>query len=300
MVLKSRYALNQSPLFKLHSKKKLASLLRLDSKELLALAANPNNFHKFNVEKNGKLRSVQVPKKDLEAVHLRLFNLLRRLETPPYLHSGIKGCSHVTNALAHDGAVSTAKLDIKKYYPSTGREYVYNFFKISLCCSADVAKVLSDLSCVDGHIPTGSALSQLLAFFATQQMFDEIAVLASDSDICFTLYVDDLTFSGTRVNPNFIWQVKQIISKYGYTYHKVESAPPNKTKIVTGLALTANGAKVRNSHHEKIHELYVQYLDDTIATKDLARLIGMLSSASQVNQRMANKLRNLLESRASK
>lgn len=300
---KSRYALNQSPLFKLQSKRKLASLFRLDVKAMVTLANNTNNFHKFEVEKNGKLRSVQVPKKDLEAIHVRLFKLLQRLVTPDYLHSGIKGRSHVTNALAHDGSVSTSKLDVKKYYPSTKRESVYSFFRKRLLCSPDVAKILSDLSCVDGHIPTGSTLSQLLAFFSSQSMFDEIASLAKKHNVCFTLYVDDLTFSGKGVNPRFIWQVKQLIKKHGYIYHKEETAPPNKTKLVTGVAVTGSGARVRNSHQERIHELYVQYLNNTIHSKDMARLVGMLSSASQVNSKMANKLQNLLHSetyRASK
>lgn len=159
----------------------------MDLKALLSLSEDENNYRMFTIQKNGKDREVQVPKPILEQVHKRLFKLLQRIETPEYLHSGIKKKSHITNAKAHEESSALVKLDIKKYYPSTKRESVYQFFTACLFCSADVSKVITDLACVNGHIPTGSPLSQILAFFSSLPMFDKIGELSANNQITFTV-----------------------------------------------------------------------------------------------------------------
>lgn len=269
--------------------------MNIDLKPLLLLAEAEDNYQIFTIYKNGKPRTVQTPKKHLEAIHTRLFKLLQRIETPEYLHSGVKRRSHVTNAKAHETSGGLVKLDIKGYYPSTKRERVYQFFRSDLHCSSDVAKVLSDLSCVNGHIPTGSPLSQILAFFASFHMFDDISLLAKGSGVTFTLYVDDLTFSGHKVSKAFLWNIKKIIHNYGFEYHKEYSAPPQRVKVVTGVAIGNDGVRVQNKHQKAIYQLYSQHIEDEISNDDMPRLIGMMSSASQVSSKFDPKLRHLLK-----
>jgi len=292
---RKRYPIEQSPLFKLKSKKKLADLLSFNVKEIIKLSSDDDNFRMFTIEKNEKPRQVQVPKPILEKIHKRLFKLLQRIETPEYLHSGVKKRSHITNAKAHEKNSTLVKVDIKQYYPSTKRESVYQFFRGYLLCSPDVSKILTDLSCVNGHIPTGSPLSQILAFFASLPMFERVKELSLSNQITFTVYVDDLTFSGETVAGEFIWQVKKVIHSYGYKYHKEFSSPPDKTKLVTGVAIDAGGLKVQNKHHKSIYDLYVQHIEGTLRKEDKARLLGMLSSASQVSERYNSIFRHLLK-----
>jgi hypothetical protein len=280
---KKRYALNQSPLYKLQSKKRLAELLGLPVSELLELAPRSDNYQLFTIHKNNKPREVQVPRPALKAIHKQLFRLLQRVEPPEYLQSGCKGRSHVTNARVHDQARLLVKLDIKAYYQSTKRDAVYQFFRKTMSCSPDVAGLLSDLSCVSGHIPTGSPLSQILAFYASLPLFQEIARASESEGITFTVYVDDLTFSGEKITGQFIWTVKQLISGRGYTYHKEASSAPFKPRIVTGVVLTKDGLRVRNKHHKAIYGLYRQHLEGQLHEADKPQLFGMLSSASQVS-----------------
>lgn len=266
----------------------------MDLKALLSLSEDENNFRIFAVKKNGKEREVQVPKPTLEQVHKRLFKLLQRIETPDYLHSGIKKKSHLTNAKTHEKSYSLVKLDIKKYYPSTKREAVYQFFRTCLFCSPDVSKILTNLACVNGHIPTGSPLSQILAFYSSLPMFEKIGKLSAANQVSFTVYVDDLTFSGKTVPGAFIWEVKKLIHFHGYQYHKEFSSPPEKTKLVTGVAINNKGLQVQNKHHQAIHELYIEYIEGTLKPENKARLLGMLSSASQVSVRYKSIFRHLL------
>ena len=160
-----KYDPTQSPFYMLPSKKKLAELLNLPSSDALtALTRLDVPYRKFDVpnKKNTKKRPVQMPSRELYPVHVRIFKLLRRIELPDYLHSGFKGRSYITNAKAHLGTKKTYTLDIKKFYPSVSRSKVFAFFRETMKCSEDVAGILANISTCEGHIPTGSSLSQLL------------------------------------------------------------------------------------------------------------------------------------------
>lgn len=68
-----------------------------------------------------------------------------------------------------------------------------------------------------------------------------------------------------------------------------------QTKLVTGVAIDKECLKVQNKHHEAIHNLYVQHLEGTLRQEDRARLLGKLSSASQVSERYNSIFRHLLK-----
>lgn len=68
-----------------------------------------------------------------------------------------------------------------------------NFCK-KLLTSPDVAKLLSDITTLN-YIPTGSPSSQILAYFAYEEMFINMFNVSQEFNCKMTLYVDDLTFS---------------------------------------------------------------------------------------------------------
>src|SRR5690606_23995242 len=215
-------------------------------------------------------------------------------------HSGIKGRSHVTNALAHLNCKSLVKLDIKKFYQSTSREAIYKFFLSDLQCVPDVSKILSSLCSVNDHVPTGSRISQLIAYYSAKAMFDEINGIAKSGGITFTVYVDDLSFSGDKIPGELIWEVKKVIVKHGYKYHKEVRYAEESTKVVTGIALKNSNALVRNKHHKNIYELYTKYLEGEISEKELKQLSGMLNSASQVSEKYLNISKHLRNTQRAK
>ena len=114
----SSYPLEQSPLFRLQSKKKLAELLGLELRELVQLAAIKENYIKFtSVSSSGRPRDIQQPLPRLNRIHVRLFDLLRRIQPPAYLKSGVRGESQITNAAAHVNDSRGFKFDIKNFFP---------------------------------------------------------------------------------------------------------------------------------------------------------------------------------------
>ena len=162
----NRYVLNQSPLYKLRSRKKLASILRTQLNELEKLAKQDDNYRIFNIHKDkGKPREINEPKPQLRRIQHRLFSLLRRISVPDYLHSGSKGKSYISNAEAHVGHTALIKLDITKFFPSTKYWHTVDFFKNTMKCSPDVAGLLTNLLTCNGHIPTGSSISQFIGWY---------------------------------------------------------------------------------------------------------------------------------------
>ena len=87
--------LERSAFYQLKSRRTLATLLGISLPQLELLARDADSLY---ARRLAKKRSVQVPKGALRRVHVRIFELLRRIETPDYLHSGIRSRSYVTNA----------------------------------------------------------------------------------------------------------------------------------------------------------------------------------------------------------
>lgn len=289
------YPLNQSPLYKLKSKKRLFELLGFEGKFLLRLAESDNNFHVFNIIQGEKKRQVEVPKNALRKIHSLLFRFLRDIDKPNYLHSGVRGRSYITNAKAHLGFKPLVKLDIKKFYPSVKFGHVFRFFNDTLLCSPDVSVILARLFTYQRYLPTGSSASQLLGYFAAKPMLDELALLSEASAVEFTCYVDDLTFSGDLAGPKFLWSVKKVIHKHGFSYHKEKYYERLTPKVVTGVYIDGNSIRVIPSR-----ELDMWLLNKKWEVSDcedpaglILSVIGKMTAASQIDERFSARVKRL-------
>ena len=92
-------------------------------------------------------------------------------------------------------------VDIHSFYPSTDDKKVLQFYKNSLKTPNDIAKVLTELTTFNGHLPTGAPTSVILAFFAYAKTFDDIYMKAQELKIDMSVYVDDVTFSSQNPIP---------------------------------------------------------------------------------------------------
>lgn len=293
------YKKNQSPLYKLRSHRKLAALFGMTINELESLTKRDDNYRVFFVGKNKeKPRQVEEPKPHLKRVHHKLFTLLQRIEAPEYLHSGIKGKSYITNAKAHIGSDRLLKLDIKKFFPSTLTWHVFDFFHNVMLCSRDVSGLLAKISTCNGHVPTGSSLSQIIAFYAHYNMFEEINSLAIDRGLCMTCYVDDITISGSKINRELLFKVRGILKRRELISHPdkehvyLSTAP----REVTGSIVDNVGLRLPNCKHQSIYEDITSVLlsdDDYEKMNKIERLVGKVVAAAQADERMYSKLESL-------
>lgn len=301
-----RYLLNQSPLYKLSNKRKLAKLLFIslnDLKEIqsckndkisIELSNNKNYMIKKIKDKKGKERETEVPNKFLKKIHKRIANLLSFIETPLYLHSAIKNHSYKTNAETHIGEHSLVKTDISSFFPSTSFDKIFLFFKEIMLCEYDIATILAKICTYDRHLPTGSPLSPILSFFANKSMFDEINDLCLKNNLHFTVYVDDLTISGNGCFKIF-GDILKIIYRNGY---KTKSKKNIKylsgyTKEVTGVIIKNNTLKLPNKRYKKIRKLEEEINNinnNSILIKKYNELIGRLREGAQFDKKLIKKL----------
>lgn len=285
------YAIDQSPIYKLCSKRKLSSVLQIEYDSLL----HANDFIKYTVSEiekaSGGFRTIYDPCRELKQVQRRIKILLSRISIPNWVFSGCKGVCHVDNGKYHEHSVYFIQSDLHAFYDSCSRERVYRLFKDRFKCSSDVSALLSDLTTLtqeDGStvIPTGSPCAQLVAFFAYQDVFNELHNLARNHGCKFSLYVDDLTFSSKMPFSNpavFKKKLLQIVKRYGHSLSLSKTAyrSADETKIVTGVAITKEGV---SAIPNKLRHKIVQGTAQSCAgdTSTALSTLGRISSARMI------------------
>ena len=255
MTVKKRYPLDQSPLFKLVTKKKLGELLGFDPKNLKFLT-DEKQYHVFQKVAGDKIREIQTPICDLKRVHKKIAILLSKIEVPDYVYSA-KGRSYISNAKQHLGIYPLIKTDISQFYPSITFPFVYRFFHFMCKCSQDVSFILSQICCYKGkHLPTGSPISGYVAYFSSKHIFDAIDRLVKNEKCVMTLYVDDITISGEKASKRLLWRVNEIIRRNGLKVKNKKSISfaPVSPKPVTGVIITGDKLRIPNKLHKNIWE----------------------------------------------
>jgi hypothetical protein len=209
----NRYELERSALYGLRTVKALSKALLWDGSPsaLRTLSKKSDNFREYEQANpvTGKKRKVQAPKKCIvfsdrnqcagcaarnkskttafclphspssnrcvKSLQKRLNVLLKQILVPPYLQSGVPGRSHLSNSNEHlQSEGSTVTVDVSDFYQSISRRRIFRLFRNVFCCEPDVADVIADLACFNGHLATGCPASVLLSFFSCKDMFDVI------------------------------------------------------------------------------------------------------------------------------
>ncbi|UAK23842.1 reverse transcriptase family protein [Sphingomonas nostoxanthinifaciens] len=280
-----RVSLRGSALFKLTSPARLAHILCISPGQLAYLVRNAEaNYLVRTDRKTGRL--IEEPKALLKQVHARVAKLLQQIETPDYLHSGVRQRSYVTNASQHGAKDSAVKLDIKKFFPSVRAAAVYSFFHELMEYPADVASRMTRLLTIGGHLPTGGNASCILSFWAYKPMFDEIAELAVAKSCAFTLYVDDMTISGRFASRSMQQAARQIVGRHRLRAHKNKVFVPNQPRVVTGVAVTVRGLELPNRRAKAIDDatqVVTHTADGSAKLALLPVLIGRVSEAAEID-----------------
>jgi hypothetical protein len=149
--------------------------------------------------------------------------------------------------------------------------------------SGDIAEILTNIVTLEQKIPTGCPTSQLIAYYAYQEMFENINKIANKYNCVFTLYVDDMTFSSKRpFNPDKLRNEIDIeLRKYGHKpkYSKVQYYSRNSNKLVTGVVISKDhNLLVANKLQKKIYDNTMQLKGKVYGNKDEAKIVHQLKS----------------------
>lgn len=303
------------PLYGIKSKKWLKRLLHIEDNNFTKQEYVASMIYPY-IDRKGKPRLIEAPHQELKAIQKRLKKMLGMIEIPDNVFSGVKGRSYADNAVMHTGSNlrNLFKIDLTAFFPSISREKVYQFFYTDLCCSQDVAEILTNLTTVDiektkttcfdeiytflkakgisckNHLISGAPTSQIMSYLVNHQMFDEMQNIANNNNAVMTVYVDDVTFSTeNHISRHFREKVISVVQKYGYllSKSKVKGYTKLYPKLITGVIIDSNGKPVvKNSLRAKIineHNYLREHPEDKESRQ---RLRGLLTAARQVNKQI--------------
>ncbi len=255
-----RYDITQCALYKCKSPYLLKNRLQIKDEEYSSIASFIK-YHSFQIDKKDGVekRSITAPDKRIKEMQTRILQLLQKVERPDWLISGEKGKCYVDNGKMHINSNYFLTIDIKKFYDNCKREYVYSFFKKRMKMAGDIAGICTDIVTYEGGIPTGCPTSQLLAFYAYEDMFIEIQEIAEKYGCIYTVYVDDMTFSSDKpflVN-KMIREIDCVLRKYGHKpkYKKVKYYSHGQYVPITGTIVTGqHELKVPNRLQKRVYD----------------------------------------------
>lgn len=306
---RKRYNINQCALYKCSNKRRLAKILFIGLDELLNIEKSIDYYFFSKKKKDGKERKITAPNNYIKKVQKRILYLLANIERPEWLISGERGKSYINNGEFHLNSDYFLTIDIREFYNNCKREYVYKFFLDTMCVTRDIAGILSDIVTFNGGIPTGCPTSQMIAYYAYQEMFYNINKIAERFNCIFTLYVDDMTFSSDKpFIPNLLKKEIDIeLRRYGHKpkYTKVKYYPKNSHKLITGVVVSKNHQLlVANNLQKKIYSGAMNIKKATInnqsmknfnLNKEYLSIKGRLQAAKQVNSSIFPEINRLIE-----
>ncbi len=159
-------------------------------------------YHNFEKRfPNGKIRLLSEPHKDIKAP-------LRKLNTLLYKFYGNygkncqfaykKGKCIVDNAIPHKDHKFVFKADIKNFFPSCKRQLVKEVLEERLIKDPNIAEEFLDIILVDDGLCLGNPISPIIATRIVSQASEYLYYMCKNTDIAFSQYCDDLTFSSDR------------------------------------------------------------------------------------------------------
>ena len=261
------YPLHQCALYKLSSKGRLAHLVELDHPRRLAdlLAPTAKQYSEFKLdsmpcpftEKARKARYVENPIEVLKRIQRRLTNLLARIEAPTWAHGAVRGKSYRSNAAAHRYGDKCATFDVRSFFPSTSESRVFNFFRDKLLCEPDIAGVLTRVVCHRGRLPTGAPTSPIVSIWANLPMFEALASIAERHGLTFTVYIDDITFSGKCIPSGLTAMVKAVVEQNGHKLAEDKTCYFGKgvPKRITGVVVAGGDLRVPHERFRKARRI---------------------------------------------
>lgn len=280
------YPLQKSPLARLGRRRDLARLMGCRLAQLERLVKKRNELYwRKNEVVNGKPRDIACPFGQMRRVHEKLAALLNRIEQPEWLSSPRRKMTVAKSAAKHLGGNRYASLDVKKFYPSTTDEHIFQLFYHVFGMTADVAGMLTKIATLDGRAPLGSPLSPILCAIAHRDMFDEIYELCQVDGAKLSVWVDDVTVSGEKINSSLLFSIKGAIRRKGLYYHKTHRRSAQRGMVMTGVFVSRKGLSPSRRSHLKmkdgLSQLRTEELDES-RLKIVRSLIGQNSFMAHV------------------
>ncbi len=207
---------------------KLAQALGIAESELMSCADSADKLYKLvnrRPKSDGTFRDIYDAKEPLKKIQGRIkIRLLDKARFPNYLQGGIKDTKNRRSIYADAGLHVKAKivirLDITNFFPSVGREHIYNIWQKLFRFSPEISELLTKLTTKSDGLAQGARTSTHLANLVLWRDEPHLVERLSRRGFRYSRYVDDITISTrTRINTRTlaitIASVRNMLSSYG-------------------------------------------------------------------------------------
>jgi len=242
---------------RISSRNELADFLAIPRKMLtyiLYVRKVENLYQSFEIpKKNGETRKIDAPTYALKDIQKRLTNALWNHQQEIWEQASIHPCmSHafepgksiITNAKVHRNKRFVVNIDLENFFHSFHFGRVQGFFVKNKAFQFpyDVATVIAQLTCYQGHLPQGAPSSPIITNMICQVLDTRLLRIAKKYKLDYTRYADDLTFSTNYKMfhdncSNFYSDLSEEISKAGFRINnsKTRLLYKDSKQKVTGL-----------------------------------------------------------------
>lgn len=245
----------------------LAEMLGVTETELrlIAKTATTSYWHKDIPKATGGTRRLTSPYPRLKLIQQKLHKCL--FQKIPLItgasHYGLKGRSNISNACEHVSGRTIFTFDLKSFFPSIRPERVNRALIDELGSPESVASIITKLVTSDYQLPQGAPTSTDIANFVTLRLQRRLHGLAKRWSLKFTIYADDITFSGASLPPDVIDRIKNIVRHEGFKIHPEKGGVYDKSmpQVVTGLNV-AHGVtvgKLKKAWRAERHRMAIEH-----------------------------------------
>lgn len=218
----------------------------------------PESFYRnFSIpKKSGGLRSISSPYPSLKECQRWIANqIVARLPLHTSATAYRPKSSIISNVEPHLAAgVQLLVVDIKDFFPSISKKRLIGWFS-ALGYNYEVSVALASLCCLDGHLPQGSPASPHLSNAICTTLDRRLAGIASNFDLSYTRYADDICFSGPEIPPVVLTLVGTAVKESGFVLNPNKTrvhAPSASSKIVTGINIASGTARLPRDRRRRL------------------------------------------------
>lgn len=288
----------------------LSKLLLIDTKHLANyISTCPYRYKVYKIPKrNGVgVRIIAQPAKELK--YLQKLVCEKYLSALPIHDSCMayrKNLNIGDNALAHVKHKYVLKMDFKDFFPSITPSDLISHIENHLDWvdldedKTVIGKLFFYMDKRDDFLKLsiGAPTSPYISNTIMNEFDSRISGICSKSEIIFTRYADDISFSTNKINILFDFPkiVTDVLNECAYPRLKINESKTvflsRKGNIhITGLVLTNEGdVSVGRNKKRYIKSLVYKFLNGVISTKELSYLSGYLSFCYSVEPNFISRL----------
>jgi RNA-directed DNA polymerase len=246
-----------------------------------------------------KVRSIDNPVGTLKDIQKRICRrLLDPLDFPSHICGGVKGRSVLQNVGIHCGAGVLVTLDIRNFFPSVTTFHVYSVWTQLLNCSPKIAKLLTQLTTFERHLPQGAHTSTALANLVLYFVDAPIREACERAGVRYSTYVDDIAFSGDRA-PDVIQTSIATLQSVGFaiSHKKLKVMRSGARMVLNGVNLGRRlgvGSQRYSAIRSGIHKYRTGQVQPAQSSSYLRSLEGNIAQLATINPHRATRLADAL------